>query len=172
VAYVVEDVQEPPAVAPQVRVGRDVALNERELLSLRRGAEAPAVEQLDALLADYAEVKKGLRGAVDGGEAAVARVRPPVVLDDAALRTLRKGAGQMAVRKLGRLLEDYQAARAALVRLREAATGGSAPRVLVRIDQAGVNQAPEVARQRVHLTFRSDTDKPVSVQGRTLDSLA
>ncbi|MCO6455424.1 MAG: hypothetical protein J5I93_09010 [Pirellulaceae bacterium] len=160
-SVVVDDVQAEGGEPPRIHATRDVALGERELSSLKRGAESSAAEQLDALLADYQAVKDHLRSAHDES-LAIGPLGAAVKLNAAQLQVLKLGASRTAVSRLDQLLDDYQASRSALLVARSRQRRGPVPQLRVRIDPESIAKAPDIARQRIQVTFRGEEiDAPV-----------
>lgn len=180
IPYVVDSVQTPePVTAPDFRLTRDVIFTEAELASLRRGTSEEARGALESLLADYAQVKSGLKAAagaqVSLGESRLAaapapriRLAPLVQLGDRALGELQQGASKAATVKLERLLEDYDAARASLVRMKEVLSGGALPRLAVRIDAESIDRSTPAMVHRMTLNFSSEDHSTIKVQGQDL----
>jgi hypothetical protein len=176
VPFVVDSIQTPAAaIPPDVRVAKDVVFAESELVSLRRGASPETVGRLDLLLADYAGVKKNLRAATTVAASPkrvlplatppIARLAPPVVVSDQVRGELETGASKIAVGKLDQLLEDYDAARTSLVRIREVLSGGGLPKLGVRIDADTVGKAAPGSVHRLTINFNTQDQPTVKVQG-------
>lgn len=173
VPYVVEQVNStPPAPPPEIRLTKDVAVATTELSSLKRGASDIAAQQLDTLLADYAVVKKSLSEVVaqssDGRAtpASLPKLTPAVQLSDTALQELTTGASKAAVGRLSQLAADYEAARTALVRMREVVSAGATPRLAVRVDAESIAKAQGNVHKMV-LKFSADDRAPIKVEGHS-----
>lgn len=176
VPYVVDSIQSPELVMPpEVRITKDVTLTEAELSSLKRGASTDAQEHLQTLLADYTEVKKSLRTSSEGIRTAAARtlttpirLAPAIQMQEVTLAQLNTGASKAASIKLSNLLEDYEAARTSLVRIKEILAGGALPRLTVRIDAETMEKAPSSTIHRMTLKFGAQDQEDIKVQGQTL----
>lgn len=176
VPYVVDSVQSPALVIPpEVRVTKDVTLTEAELNSLKRGTSAEAQEHLQTLLADYVEVKKSLLASSEGLRATELRtlstpirLAPAVQMPEETLAQLNVGASKTASIKLSNLLEDYEAARTSLVRIKEVLAGGSLPKLTVRIDAETMEKAAASTVHRMTLKFGAQDQEDIKVQGQNL----
>ena len=177
VPYVVDSIQTPAEVIPpDVRLTKDVSLSESEMASLKRGATPEAAEQLTTLLSDYAQVKASLRSATSDTQTPMKnlkisvpqRLAPAVILVDSVKVELQAGASKSAVGKFQQLLEDYDAARTSLVRIKEVVSGGGLPRLSVRVDAEAVEKAAASNLHRLTLRIRSDDQSVVKVQGQNI----
>ncbi|MBK9575508.1 MAG: hypothetical protein IPK50_20265 [Fibrobacterota bacterium] len=175
VPYVVDSIVAPdPPTPAEVRVTKDVELTASDLASLRRGASETSLQQFDALVSDYAQVKAGLRQAVQTREAAkssaptsLKRLAPTVEIGKEAGTELANGANKVAVTKLARLLEDYQSARTSYQRIKETLAGGSLPRLAVRIDPESIAGATGSVH-RMNLQFNSEDQPSIRANGQNL----
>jgi hypothetical protein len=175
VPYVVDKVHVPDPPSPaEFRVAKDVELTAADMASLRRGSSEASLQKLDALVADYAQVKAELRQAVKPREVAksatsatLKRLLPAVEIHNEARSELATGANKVAVTKLARLLEDYQEARASYLRIKETLAGGSLPRLAVRIDPDSIAVAAGSVH-RMNLQFNSEDQPSIKVQGQPL----
>ncbi|HNY31217.1 MAG TPA: hypothetical protein PKO15_10055 [Fibrobacteria bacterium] len=175
VPYVVENIVVPDPPSPaEVRVTKDVELTASDLASLRRGTSEASLQQFDALVADYAQVKAGLRQAVQSRDtlksstiAAPKRLAPAVEIGKDVGTELATGANKVAVTKLARLLEDYQSARTSYQRIKETLAGGSLPRLAVRIDPDSI-AGSATGVHRMKLQFNSDDQPSIKANGQNL----
>lgn len=167
-AYVVEDVRDAAAPAPELAKRRDVRFADAELKSLRRGADADAVGSLDEFAAAYAGLK-GLYQAVATDPAQLKSgisLPQPVKPSPAALEQLRRGASGRATQQLQRMLTDYQETRTRLVDAIQQSAAPQAKQLLVRLDPEHVNEAASVHRLALH--FKVDQLQKVEVDGRAI----
>lgn len=171
VPYVVDGVVEVKPQPPALPKRRALALTDREVSSLLRGAGEDAAGLLQDLLATYSEHQALYAKVAKAGDplaaAAGLQLPQPVEVRPDALARLRVGASRTAVDKLDRALADLAEIRADLSAVQQAAAAGPVTQVLVRLDPEAIAGAGGTVH-RVQFSLRVDEAFPVQAGDTTV----